>query len=270
MQWQQRPVDAVVVRNEACFETKQIVFRQTAQQPRPPNTINKSSMPPINNNLNESLIPANVPAAVDTLPPSGELNKTKVIKNYIDGRFVDALDGQYLIDKAPATGDIIAYIPRSKKSDVAAAVSAALRVHQDGQWRRKSEEERACALERIADIIESRLEEFAQTESVDTGKPISTARSVDIPRVVANFRFFAAKLRSGNTTGCNTLGKDVVGYTLRRPMGVCGLITPWNLPLYLLTWKVAPALAMGNTIVAKCSELTPMTADLLAQVIDSV
>ena len=123
-------------------------------------------------------------------------------------------------------------------------------------------------LYRIADAIEARLDELAELESRDTGKPVALARAMDIPRAVANFRFFAGAILH-ESTQCTHMA-DAVNYTHRTPVGVVGLITPWNLPLYLLTWKVAPALAMGNTIVAKPSEITPMTANALAEIVHEV
>ena len=128
--------------------------------------------------------------------------------------------------------------------------------------------ERADVLDAIANKIEERLEEFALAESLDTGKPLSLARTVDIPRAIANFRFFAGAVRH-DETGCHHMAQ-AINYTCRKPIGVVGLITPWNLPLYLLSWKTAPALAMGNTIVAKPSEMTPTTASMLAEVIAEV
>ena len=189
------------------------------------------------------------------------------VRNYIGGAFVGSDSGQVLEDLCPADGSVIAEIPRSGSRDVdaaAAAATAALR----GPWSQSTVEERARLLESIADAIEARLDEFASLESRDQGKPVSLARAVDIPRAIANFRFFAGAIRHDHTDFHPMSG--ALNYTLRRPVGVMGLITPWNLPLYLLTWKVAPALAMGNTIVAKPSELTPLTAHALAQVCDEV
>lgn len=162
----------------------------------------------------------------------------------------------------PATGVRISHIPRSGLSDVDEAVGAAQQAFP--QWKATPPNERAALLDRVADRIEERLEEFAVAESMDNGKPVALARTVDIPRAIANFRFFAGALRH-DSTGCHMMA-DALNYTVRKPLGVVGLITPWNLPLYLLSWKTAPALAMGNTIVAKPSELTPTTASMLAEV----
>ena len=125
--------------------------------------------------------------------------------------------------------------------------------------------DRAALLDRVADRLERHLDTLAAMESQDTGKPISLARSIDIPRAVSNFRFFAGAIRH-DRTDCHEMA-GALNYTIRRPLGVVALISPWNLPLYLLSWKVAPALAMCNTVVAKPSELTPLTANALAEIL---
>jgi aminomuconate-semialdehyde/2-hydroxymuconate-6-semialdehyde dehydrogenase len=186
------------------------------------------------------------------------------LSNHIDGQQVDAADGRVLDDLAPATGEVLAAIPRSGPVDVQAAVQAASNALQ-GSWGSASVAERADLCDAIADAIEADLDRFAELESADTGKPLHTARTIDIPRAVANFRFFAGAVRHDHTSMHEMA--DAINYTLRRPLGVVGLITPWNLPLYLLSWKTAPALAMGNTVVAKPSELTPLTASALATLI---
>lgn len=189
------------------------------------------------------------------------------VSNYIGGARVPSADGRTLDDLAPATGSLLARIPRSGPTDVAAAASAAQAAQQAG-WRRSSVAERSELLEAVARGIEARFEDFVALESQDQGKPRDLARAVDIPRAVANFRFFAGAIRHDRDDAHHMDG--ALNYTLRQPVGVVGLITPWNLPLYLLTWKVAPSLAMGNCVVAKPSELTPLTADLLARVFDDV
>ncbi|HXC18091.1 MAG TPA: aldehyde dehydrogenase, partial [Holophagaceae bacterium] len=185
------------------------------------------------------------------------------LRNFVNGAFVAAKDGELLDNLGPATGEIVARIPRSTKADVDAAVAAA-KAALPG-WAKTSVAERAALLDRVADRIEARLDELAALESRDTGKPISLAKSLDIPRAIANFRFFADLVRT--QPGESSAMADALNYTHRAPAGVCALITPWNLPLYLLSWKTAPALAMGNTIVAKPSELTPMTASVLAEIL---
>lgn len=187
--------------------------------------------------------------------------------NFINGQSIAALSGQTIPNINPATGQEISPIPRSSEADVDRAVQAA-RAALKGPWGQMNAHERADMIDRIADGIEARLDAFAVAESQDNGKPLWLARSVDIPRAVANFRFFAGAIRH-DETGSQMTG-TALNYTVRKPMGVVGLITPWNLPLYLLTWKTAPALAMGNTIVAKPSEMTPTTATMMAELMCEV
>jgi len=183
------------------------------------------------------------------------------IQNFINGSFAHALDGATIEDFNPATAQGIATIPRSKSADVELAVSAA----QSAQpaWTALTLEQRADWLDRIADALEKKTEEIAHTETMDTGKPIALARRVDAARSVSNFRFFASFGRQQSEMTFEM--EDAMNYVHRSPVGTVGLITPWNLPLYLLTWKVAPALLMGNTIIAKPSEITPLSANLLAE-----
>jgi len=186
--------------------------------------------------------------------------------NYIDGEFMPAFCDHWIDDIAPATGQLIARIPCSDHRDVDAAVEAARNALPE--WSALSHADRANWLDKIGDALEARAEEVAQLESLDAGKPITLARNVDASRSVANFRFFAEEVRTFSPETFEM--KDATNHVVYKPVGVAGLITPWNLPLYLLSWKVAPALAMGNTVVAKPSELTPMTASLLAEVLDEV
>jgi len=188
------------------------------------------------------------------------------LRNYIGGQFLTHSGGQWMDNPEPATGSHICRIPLSDASDVDAAVDAA-RVAQPA-WGALSHSERADWLDRIADGLETRYEEIAALESRDTGKPISLARTVDAHRSVLNFRFFAGILREHEEDVFEMA--SATNYVVNKPVGVGALITPWNLPLYLLSWKVAPAIGMGNTVVCKPSELTPMTADLMMQVIDKV
>ena len=189
------------------------------------------------------------------------------VHNHIRG--VPSATGQHgtLDNIAPATNQRIGSIPRSGPEDVRRAVAAA-RTSLEGAWGSSTTAERADLCDAVASAIAARLDEFAALESRDTGKPISLARQIDIPRAISNFRFFAGAVRHGGTAMHEMA--DAINYTLRRPLGVVGLITPWNLPLYLLTWKTAPALATGNAIVAKPSELTPSTATALADVLAEV
>ncbi|MCL4137342.1 UNVERIFIED_CONTAM: hypothetical protein GTU68_006340, partial [Idotea baltica] len=175
--------------------------------------------------------------------------------------------GETIENLDPARNATLALIPRSNAKDVEQCVQAA-NAARAGAWGKTSDADRADLLDRIADIIESRLDDFAELESRDTGKPISLAKTVDIPRAVSNFRFFAGAVRH-QSTGCHPMA-GALNYTLRRPVGTFGLITPWNLPLYLLSWKTAPAIAMGNAVIAKPSELTPLTATALAEVFHDV
>jgi len=187
--------------------------------------------------------------------------------NYIGGAFMPALEGTTLDVMDPARNVVLATVPRSGEADVEAATDAALAAYPS--WAATPVAERANWLDRIADELEARHEALAQLESRNTGKPISLTRNIDIPRAVANFRFFAGAVRH-QELGCHPMDDQAINYTVRRPVGVFGLITPWNLPLYLLSWKVAPALAMGNTVVAKPSEITPLTAAALAEVCHAV
>jgi aminomuconate-semialdehyde/2-hydroxymuconate-6-semialdehyde dehydrogenase len=189
----------------------------------------------------------------------------KRIQNYIDGRFVSGK--QDFADINPADGSVIAQVSEANESQVDEAVHAARRALQE-EWGRIGVRERAERLHRVADAIEKRFDCFLQAEVADTGKPISLASKLDVPRAAANFRVFADLVRTSGIEAFQTEtadGSNALNYAVRKPLGVVGIITPWNLPLLLLTWKVAPALACGNTVVAKPSEETPATATLLAE-----
>ena len=186
----------------------------------------------------------------------------KYIKNYIDGALVPPDSNEYIENFNPGIGKVYSYLPASERSDVQKAVEAAERAFPE--WSRMPVRKRFRILARLADIIEQNLEEFARAESIDTGKPISMSRSVDIPRSHMNIRFFATAIVH-YASKSHQMEDGAINYTLRQPLGVVGCISPWNLPLYLFTWKIAPALAAGNCVVAKPSELTPMTAYLLSK-----
>ncbi|MDC0055665.1 aldehyde dehydrogenase [Deltaproteobacteria bacterium] len=186
------------------------------------------------------------------------------VLNLINGEFVAT--EECVENLNPATSKQTSVIPRSTTSDVDAAVIAAKRAFP--AWAVLSYEERADWLDKIADALEAKSEEIATLESMDTGKPISLARAVDAARSITNFRFFAKQVRELEVERFEM--EDASNHVIMQPVGVAGLITPWNLPLYLLSWKIAPAIAMGNTVVAKPSELTPLTADLLARVLVDV
>jgi aminomuconate-semialdehyde/2-hydroxymuconate-6-semialdehyde dehydrogenase len=185
------------------------------------------------------------------------------LTNYIDGRLAPPRGARYLDVFDPATGRIFARCPDSDAGDVDAAVIAAQRAFRS--WAATPATQRALILERIAERIDQRLDEFAAAESRDSGKPVTLARSLDIPRAVSNLRFFAAAITQFSAES-HAMGDEAINYTLRQPLGVAACISPWNLPLYLFTWKIAPALAAGNTVVAKPSEITPVTAWMFAQV----
>lgn len=189
------------------------------------------------------------------------------ILNYINGTFRESVSGHFLDNICPRTGQAYSRLVDSDAKDIDLAVSAARQAFSS--WSRSHPQERAAYLNAIADAIEARLDEFAAAESEDQGKPVRLAKKVDIPRAVANFRFFAGAILHQQESAFQS-SHNVFNLTQRSPVGVAGLISPWNLPLYLLTWKIAPALACGNTVVAKPSELTPMTAFLLAEVMDQL
>lgn len=186
---------------------------------------------------------------------------TMTLANLIDGRMQSPRDGAYLDVFEPATGQVFARCPDSGAADVEAAIAAA--GHAAPGWAATPAAERARLLERLANLVEADLEAFAQLESRDSGKPVALARSLDIPRAVANLRFFAAAITQWASEAHPMEGR-ALNVTLHQPLGVVACISPWNLPLYLLTWKIAPALAAGNAVVAKPSEITPCTAARLA------
>jgi aminomuconate-semialdehyde/2-hydroxymuconate-6-semialdehyde dehydrogenase len=189
------------------------------------------------------------------------------LANLIDGHPQAPSHARYLDVFEPATGQVFAHCPDSDAADVEAAVQAAQRAAPG--WAATPVEQRARLLNRLADLVEARLDEFAALESRDSGKPVKLARSVDIPRAVSNLRHFAAAIASWGSEShameTGTPGEGAINVTLRRPLGVVGCISPWNLPLYLFTWKIAPALAAGNAVVAKPSEITPCTAAWLGE-----
>lgn len=184
------------------------------------------------------------------------------ILNFIDGQWSQAAAGGWLDDLEPATGAPLARLPDSGPEDMHRAVSAAEKACPE--WSARPVSERARLLERLADLVAEETESLARLESDDTGKPIALARGVDMQRAQANLRFFAGAIQHA-ASHSHDMGASGFNYTLRRPLGVVACITPWNLPLYLLTWKLAPALAAGNTVVAKPSELTPLTAHALCE-----
>jgi len=185
------------------------------------------------------------------------------IKNYINGKLVESSSGNYIDNYNPASGKVYSLVPDSNEDDINAAVLAANTAFQI--WSKTSKKYRSDLLMRLASKIEDYSEELIIAESRDNGKPEALARLVDIPRASENFRFFATAILHFSSELHDMDGK-ALNYTLREPIGVAACISPWNLPLYLLTWKIAPALAAGNTVVAKPSEVTPMTAYILSKI----
>lgn len=186
------------------------------------------------------------------------------IQNYINGKFHDPLTNKWLDNYCPANGEIYGSLPHSSKEDVENAYIAAQSTFPS--WSQTSLEERSRILIRISELIEKNSALFAEAESQDNGKPLSLATQIDIPRAASNFRFFAHALTQFHSKSHESTGLHALNYTLHQPLGVVGCISPWNLPLYLFTWKIAPALAAGNCVVAKPSEITPVTAYLLGDI----
>jgi aminomuconate-semialdehyde/2-hydroxymuconate-6-semialdehyde dehydrogenase len=187
------------------------------------------------------------------------------ILNYIDGNYVNPINGRWLDNYQPAKGEVYGSIANSDAEDVQMAYEAAKKAFPS--WSETSLDAKSRILLKIADLIDQNLDRLAAAESIDNGKPLSLARSVDIPRASANFRFFGHAITQFSSEAHESIGLDTMNFTLRQPIGVVGCISPWNLPLYLFTWKVAPAIAAGNTVVAKPSEITPMTAFLLGELV---
>jgi aminomuconate-semialdehyde/2-hydroxymuconate-6-semialdehyde dehydrogenase len=182
------------------------------------------------------------------------------LTHWIDGEAREATSGRWRDVFDPATAKPFAQVADGNGDDIALAVAAARRAFP--AWSALPNFERARWLEKLADALEARFEDFARAESRDGGKPIRLARDIEIPRAISNLRFFAHAATQFASESHH--GQAGLNYTLRKPLGVVGTISPWNLPLYLFTWKIAPALAAGNTVVAKPSEITPHTATMLA------
>jgi len=187
-----------------------------------------------------------------------------MIKNYINGKFINPIQDNWLDNYNPEIGEVYGQIPNSTKEDVEKAYKSAAKAFP--KWSNTTLEERSRILLKISDLLEENLERFAAAESKDNGKPLSLAREIDIPRAASNFRFFANAISQFASEAHESVGLNAVNFTLRQPIGVVGCISPWNLPLYLFTWKIAPAIAAGNCVVAKPSEITPMTAYLLGEI----
>lgn len=185
------------------------------------------------------------------------------ILNYIDGKLIEPKSGNFFPNYNPSNGAAYALVPDSEKEDIDFAVAAAKKAFHS--WSKTSKQERSDLLMKLADAIEKNAEELIIAESKDNGKTITQATNVDIPRASTNFRFFATAILHDHSE-LHEMDGEALNYTSRQPIGVAACISPWNLPLYLLTWKIAPALATGNTVVAKPSEVTPMTAYLLSKI----
>ncbi|WP_462255324.1 aldehyde dehydrogenase [Ferruginibacter sp.] len=185
------------------------------------------------------------------------------LENFIGGNFIGPLSGAFLDNVNPATAEVYGQIPNSNKKDIDVAVHAAQKAFVE--WSITSNEKRFFILNKIADLIDKNLETLALAETNDNGKPLWLSKEVDIKRASANFRFFATAIMQFASES-HAMEDKAINYTLRQPIGIVGCISPWNLPLYLFTWKIAPALAAGNCVIAKPSEVTPVTAFLLAKI----
>jgi aminomuconate-semialdehyde/2-hydroxymuconate-6-semialdehyde dehydrogenase len=185
------------------------------------------------------------------------------LMNYVDGVYCPPINEQYFDNINPATGEVYCLIPDSDDNDLALAVKAAEKAFPI--WSNMPAEERSKILVRFSEGIEKRMEQFVAAESKDNGKPITLAKHVDIPRAVSNFHFFASAIIHFSSESHYMEGVGI-NYTTRKPIGIVACISPWNLPLYLFSWKIAPALAAGNCVIAKPSEITPYTATLLGEI----
>jgi aminomuconate-semialdehyde/2-hydroxymuconate-6-semialdehyde dehydrogenase len=185
------------------------------------------------------------------------------LENYIGGNLIGPLSGQFIDNVNPATGEVFTRVPDSNEQDIDVAVKAAQKAFEE--WSVMPVEKRFNILNRIASLIDENMDKLAMAETTDNGKPLWLSKRVDIPRASANFRFFATGIMHFASENHNMEDK-VINYTLRQPIGIVGCISPWNLPLYLFTWKIAPALAAGNCVIAKPSEVTPVTAYLLSHI----
>ncbi|KAB1067805.1 aldehyde dehydrogenase [Tamlana haliotis] len=185
------------------------------------------------------------------------------IKNFINGAFQEPLSKDWLDNINPAYGKVYGQTPNSSKEDIELAYQAAEKAFPS--WSQTSIEKRSRILIRISELLEAQLDKFGEAESKDNGKPLSLAKTIDIPRAASNFRFYGNAITQFSSESHDSIGENAINYTLRQPLGVVGCISPWNLPLYLFTWKIAPALAAGNCVIAKPSEITPMTAYMLGE-----
>jgi len=186
------------------------------------------------------------------------------IKNYINGKFLEPVSDNWIDNYNPATGEVYGKIPNSNQDDVEKAYQAAALAFP--KWSNTTLEQRSKIVSKISDLILEKLDILAEAESKDNGKPVALAKQIDIPRAASNFQFFANAITQFSSESHESVGLNAINFTLRQPFGVVGCISPWNLPLYLFTWKIAPAIVAGNCVVAKPSEITPMTAYLLGEI----
>ena len=231
------------------------------------NTTDPCSDPLSDESKEQSDTPISAPKLVpDYRIPKKSINNdedTLTVYNFIGNKYYMPSSLTYFDNPNPATSKTISQVPRSNAADIDFAIAAAKKAFKP--WSRLPPSTRTAYLNKLASIIESRLDEFAKLETRDNGKPFSATKKVDIPKSVDIFRFYASQIQH-DFTAAHQL-HDALNYSHRSALGVCGLITPWNFPMYLLTWKIAPAIACGNTIVCKPSEMTPMTAYFLTDCI---
>lgn len=192
------------------------------------------------------------------------MSEMQKILNYINGEYIKPLSKKWLDNYNPSNGEVYSQIANSNTEDIENAYQAAK--YAFPKWSNTTIDERSRILLKIADLIDEKLMELAEAEAKDNGKPLSLALAVDIPRASANFRFFGNAITQFSSEAHESVGLNTMNFTLRQSIGVVGCISPWNLPLYLFTWKIAPAIAAGNCVIAKPSEVTPMTAFLLGEI----
>jgi aminomuconate-semialdehyde/2-hydroxymuconate-6-semialdehyde dehydrogenase len=185
------------------------------------------------------------------------------LENFIGGHFIAPLSGQFTDNINPATAEVFGQIPESNEKDISLAVKAAKNAFP--AWSTMPAEKKFIILNKIAELIDEHTDELSMAETIDNGKPLWLSKRMDIPRASSNFRFFATGIMHFANES-HVMEDKAVNYTLRQPIGIVGCISPWNLPLYLFTWKIAPALAAGNCVIAKPSEVTPVTAFLLGKI----
>ena len=186
------------------------------------------------------------------------------LKNFINSEYVNPVDDKWIENVNPSNGEVYGKIPRSNQADLNNAIESSEKAFKE--WSNSSFEFRSKILIKISELLIENLDEFAKAESFDNGKPISLATKIDIPRAASNFRFFGNAITQFFSESHESIGSNAINFTLRNPLGIVGCISPWNLPLYLFTWKIAPAIAAGNCVIAKPSEITPVTSAMLGNI----